>query len=231
MRDAAEIAPLAARKEAGASRKKAKTTGARRGDNVRSRVLKAALEIFGAYGFDGASTRAVAQRAGVTHTLVLYHFQTKDNLWIAALEHALGNYTDPLRENLETSVDRPAAEGLRTFVEQFVRLSARLPQIHRILMMEGKQDTARLRWVLDNHLRNHFTAVRDLIRRGQEEGSVRQTDPARLYYLIIGAGGTPFTIPTEYKQFTGRDIFSETEIDKTIAFILNNILVDQSGAR
>ncbi|MET0546490.1 MAG: TetR family transcriptional regulator C-terminal domain-containing protein, partial [Caulobacterales bacterium] len=140
-------------------------------------------------------------------------------------ENALANYTEQLRENLESCADRPAREGLRTFIEQFVRMSARLPQIHRILTMEGNQDTPRLQWVVDHYLRNHFTAVRDLIRRGQQEGSVRESDPARLYYLIIGAGGTPFTIPTEYKEFTGRDIFSEAEIYRTIAFILDIVFV------
>jgi TetR/AcrR family transcriptional regulator len=58
-----------------------------------------------------------------------------------------------------------------------------------------------------------------LIRRGQADGKVRQCDPARLYYLILGAGGTPFTISTEYKELTGRDVFSETEVLRIVAFI------------
>jgi hypothetical protein len=58
-----------------------------------------------------------------------------------------------------------------------------------------------------------------MIRRGQAEGSIRQCDAARLYYLIIGAGGTPFTLATEYKALTGRDVFSEAEILRNIAFI------------
>ncbi|HEY2464886.1 MAG TPA: hypothetical protein VGI32_12590, partial [Steroidobacteraceae bacterium] len=33
-----------------------------------------------------------------------------------------------------------------------------------------------------------------------------------MYYLIIDVGGTPFTLRTEYKALTGRDVFSEAEI-------------------
>lgn len=58
-----------------------------------------------------------------------------------------------------------------------------------------------------------------MIRRGQKEGTVRQCDPARLYYHIIGAAGTPFTVATEYKALTGRDVFSEAEKLRNIAFI------------
>jgi AcrR family transcriptional regulator len=200
-------------------KQKMDVTNRKRGDDVRERVLQAALECFGSFGFEGTSTRAVAERAKVTHTLVLYHFQSKDQLWISTMENALRPYILKMKESLEGSKDAPAREGLKTFIEQFVLLSARHPQIHRILTTASNQETERLQWIIDHFLRDHFVLVRELIRRGQAEGSVRQCDPARLYYLIIGTGGTPFTIATEYKVFTGRNVFSEVEILRNIAFI------------
>jgi AcrR family transcriptional regulator len=197
----------------------------RRGDDVRERVLQAALECFGVFGFEGTSTRAVAERAEVTHTLVLYHFQSKEQLWISTVEHALQSYGYEIKDNFEKANAVPARTALATFIEQFVRMSARNPQVHRILTMESNQGTDRLQWVIEHFIRDHFTQVRDLIRRGQVEGSVRQCDPARLYYHIIGAGGTPFTIATEYMAMTGRDVFSEAEILRTIAFIYEIVFV------
>lgn len=191
----------------------------KRGEEVRERILTAALECFGAFGFEGTSTRAVAERADVTHTLVLYHFQSKDQLWIATMEAALAKYADAINENLDQTGERSAKDTLAKFIEQFVRMSARQPQIHRILTAEGNQATPRLEWIVENFIRWHFTTIRDVIRRGQVEGTVRECDPARLYYLIIGAGGTPFTLSTEYKAMTGRDVFSEAEILRNIAFI------------
>ena len=191
----------------------------KRGDDVRQRVLRAALECFGAFGFEGTSTRAVASRAKVTHTLVLYHFQSKEQLWIATMQEALDAYAAAVKDNLERRHENTARAALSTFIEQFVRMSAETPQIHRILTMESNQGTERLDWIIENFIRGHFTLVRDLIRRGQAEGSVREFDPARLYYQIIGMGGTPFTISTEYKAMTGRDVFSEAEILRIIAFI------------
>lgn len=197
-----------------------KTEGkAKRGEEVRERILTAALECFGAFGFEGTSTRAVAERVDVTHTLVLYHFQSKEMLWIATMESALAKYGEAIKENLDQALERSAKETLGTFIHQFVRMSARQPQIHRILTAEGNQATPRLEWIVEHFIRWHFKTICDVIRRGQVEGTVRECDPARLYYLIIGAGGTPFTLSTEYKAMTGRDVFSEAEVLRYIAFI------------
>jgi TetR/AcrR family transcriptional regulator len=190
-----------------------------RGDAVRQKVLAVALEYFGTFGFEGTSTRAVAERSQVTHTLVLYHFKSKDRLWIATVEEALKPYSKAIDADIEVSNEQSAKTALATFIEQFVRMSAGQPMIHRIMTMESNQSTKRLAWIIEHFLRRHYSFVRDLIRRGQSEGSVRQCDPARLYYLIIAAGGTPFTLRTEYKSLTGRDVFDEAEILRNIAFI------------
>jgi TetR/AcrR family transcriptional regulator len=197
----------------------------KRGDDVRERVLQAALECFGVFGFEGTSTRAVAERAGVSHTLVLYHFGSKDDLWTATMAGALDGYITSVAENLDNADGRPAAEVLKRFIEQFVRLSAEFPQIHRIMTMEGNQNTARLHWLINNYLRDHFARVRDVIKTAQNDGAVRDCDAARLYYYIIGGGGTLFTLSTEYAQLTGRNVFSEAEIFRNIAFLYDTVFI------
>jgi TetR/AcrR family transcriptional regulator len=179
--------------------------GGKRGQAVRESILKAALEYFGAFGFEGTTTRAVAERAGVSHSLVLYHFQSKEQLWTSMMDDAIGRYASVIEGIFDRSPGRAGA-ALKEFIEQFVRMSSQTPQIHRIMTMASNQDTQR--------------------RRGQIEGSVRDCDPARLYFHILGAGGTPFTTATEYRALTGRDIFSEKEILRTIAFIHDIVFLD-----
>ena len=191
----------------------------RRGDDVRERVLAAALQCFGLFGFEGTSTREVAARANVTHTLVLYHFRSKDQLWLATLENALTPYLSAVHPLFKSAHGMPAAEALGSFIEIFVRMSAQIPEVHSILTREGNTDSDRLNWIIDHFLRDHFKSVCDIIRRGQAEGSVRQCDPARLYYLIISAGGTLPAIATEYRELTGRNVRSDPEILRNTAFI------------
>lgn len=191
----------------------------RRPEEARELILRAALECFGAFGFEGTSTRAVAERANVTHTLVLYYFDSKDRLWTSTIEYALRAYSEELSELFSNVTEDNAQSIFLAYIEKFVRLSAQYPQVHRILTMEGNSSSERMYWVIEKFIRSMYENVVHVIKLGQNSGKIRQCDPARLYYYIISAGGTPFTLATEYSAMTGRDIFSEPEILRTIAFI------------
>ena len=54
---------------------------------TRERLLAAALDVFGRYGFDGASTRQLADAAGVNLQAIPYHFGGKQGLYLAAADY------------------------------------------------------------------------------------------------------------------------------------------------
>src|SRR3569832_930573 len=56
-------------------------------EDIRERLLDAALLEFGDKGFDGASTRAIARRIGAHLPQIHFHFTSKEALWCAALDH------------------------------------------------------------------------------------------------------------------------------------------------
>src|SRR5688572_24745215 len=87
--------------------------------NRRQRILEAAIHAFAAGGFEGASTREIAEAAGVTDPLLFYHFKSKAELYYAAVHDQL----EKLREGLDHAlldVEEPSAR-LRIFVEVYLR--------------------------------------------------------------------------------------------------------------
>lgn len=56
--------------------------------NSRQRIIDAALATLKEKGFAGTSTRAIAATGGFRSGLIFYYFPTRDDLLIAALEHA-----------------------------------------------------------------------------------------------------------------------------------------------
>src|ERR1700732_456813 len=60
---------------------------------TRVSILNAAIAEFAERGFEGASIRAIADRLGLQHPLITYHFRSKDILWRGAAEPAFAQIT------------------------------------------------------------------------------------------------------------------------------------------
>ncbi len=59
------------------------------GDNTRTRLLKAAAEVFAEYGYENATIRQICTRADANVALVNYHFGDKLELYTEVLRFAL----------------------------------------------------------------------------------------------------------------------------------------------
>lgn len=73
-----------------------------RGADTRQRILDAAIKIFAVDGYDGATTRKLAERAGVTLPAIQYYFGSKEGLHRAVVAH--------IAEQIEAII-APAAEA------------------------------------------------------------------------------------------------------------------------
>ncbi|MER8983669.1 CerR family C-terminal domain-containing protein [Mesorhizobium sp. C386A] len=90
--------------------------GYARGDQARNRIVVAALEVFGAGGFEAASTRAIAEKASVKLPALQYYFGGKEGLYLAcaefiaaALEVKLGPYVERVERMLEAGATQEEA--------------------------------------------------------------------------------------------------------------------------
>jgi AcrR family transcriptional regulator len=61
--------------------------GKSRSDDVRVKLIEAAIEIFGRHGFEGASTRELSRMAGVNQQAIPYYFGGKQGLYLAVADH------------------------------------------------------------------------------------------------------------------------------------------------
>lgn len=78
------------------------------GEETRSRVIEAAIALFGLRGLDGTATRAIAERAGVALPALQYYFTSKDGLYLACAEHIatrMGERMSPLASRIEGRLD------------------------------------------------------------------------------------------------------------------------------
>jgi AcrR family transcriptional regulator len=74
----------------------------RTADERRAQVVEAALEEFAQAGLAGASTEAIARRAGISHAYLFRLFGTKRDLFLATVDRAFGHVLDVFREAWST---------------------------------------------------------------------------------------------------------------------------------
>jgi AcrR family transcriptional regulator len=76
--------------------------GYARGEHTRKRLLEAAIELFAELGYERASTRAIARRAGVSLPALQYYFGGKPGLHLACAEY----FTADVRARLGPASER-----------------------------------------------------------------------------------------------------------------------------
>lgn len=80
------------------TREERSATRSARGAETRGRILNAARAALAEEGIDRFTTRRVADRAGVSHGMVHYHFEDKRDLILALVVHARRDWVEPLEE-------------------------------------------------------------------------------------------------------------------------------------
>src|SRR5438552_7985168 len=79
--------------------------------STKGRILAAAEEVFAAKGFQGASTREIAARAGVNISSLHYHWESKETLYVAVFQNIFDRIVDLLQNTLTPLLARPGGRG------------------------------------------------------------------------------------------------------------------------
>jgi AcrR family transcriptional regulator len=175
-------------------------------ENIREQLLESALVEFGAKGFDGASTRSIAQRVDAHQPQINYHFDSKEALWFAAVDHLFELLGEELAGlPLPASVDDPQELALvfAEAIRRFVRFAAAHPELNRIMVHEATEDSGRLHWMVDRHVRPLYDAISVAWERLRDTGIAAPIDSAMVHYVIVGAASLPFVNAPEARLLTG----------------------------
>jgi AcrR family transcriptional regulator len=150
------------------------------GAGAKGQILEAAIALFAARGFDGASFRDITERCGAKRSLILYHYGSKEELWREALRTVLARVDAALEAEkseaiLATTDDRArTTASLRTLLDVYITV----PEFGQIIVREGSTPGERLDWIVANftpsfalvasragygHERVRSTMVRDLV--------------------------------------------------------------------
>jgi AcrR family transcriptional regulator len=155
--------------------------------DARQRLIRAAIEIFAANGFNATTTRMLADKARVNLSAIPYYFRSKEGLYQAAVEHiadVLGARLDPFMEELTTLSEKGQdpetarsllQEGLATMVAVMCGDPATLP-FSKIILQEQMAPTAAFDLIYPRVMERVLKGFATLIAAATGETDQRQCD-------------------------------------------------------
>lgn len=147
----------------------------------RRKILDAALDVFSAQGFRGATLDQIATVAGLSKPNLLYYFDGKEAIHRALLEGLLEVWLAPLRA-MNPAGD-PRAEIMQ-YVRRKLQMSREYPRESRLFANEVLQGAPRFEDAIAGDLKALVDDKAAVIRRWVSAGQLAAVDPYHLIFSI-----------------------------------------------
>jgi AcrR family transcriptional regulator len=182
-------------------------------EHTKQSMVETALRVFAMHGFEGISLRDIAVEMGTTHGLIRHYFGSKDGLWQAAVDHAVARYASALAPHIAhvaSDMQEPVALAANT-VQNFLLVSARYPDLLRIILHEGVRGGLRLEYALAQFA-PFGVAMEPLLVRLQQEGQLTQFNNPTFFLFLVTAGAAPFALSAFTQALLNDEAGSATQI-------------------
>jgi TetR/AcrR family transcriptional regulator len=153
----------------------------------RRQLIKIAVKFFSEFGFQGASTKSIAEAAGVTEAIIYRHFSTKEQLYSAILDYKLqqSGTQEWIHELNKLAKANRDEELFRSVARKVLDSYQKDPDFQRLMF----------RAAIENHdfsILSHekvglpiYVFLRDYIARRQREGAFRKCDPGVAVFALV----------------------------------------------
>lgn len=154
----------------------------------RTAILNAATMSFATKGFRETSTTDLAQMTGSAEGTVFYHFESKEKLFIAVLEHVRHEFEREFVEYIERAKVSSGLMMLDEAARFYLELAAEREELFLLLHRSDAFELARV----NDHCRRQLETIFDCfvgvferaLVKGQEDGSI-EAFPTRNMALLI----------------------------------------------
>ena len=187
---------------------------------TQQKLLDAAIQAFSENGFKGTSTRDIADRAGVHHPLITYHFKNKDQLWRAATDRIFREFHISLVKAMAEVPEIDPKARAEAFVRTYVKYAYSQPALHKIILQESSYQSERLEWLVENHLKPLYDMVKGQLMKLQELGVSPAGNPALLYNMIRVTAGGLLALGLEVRGTSNFDFSDEQRRDELADMIV-----------
>jgi TetR/AcrR family transcriptional regulator len=147
----------------------------------RAAILEAALDVFSAHGFRGATVDQIAGAAGLSKPNLLYYFPSKEAIFTSLLSQLLDTWLDPLRE---LDADGDPLEEMLAYVRRKLQMSRDFPRESRLFANEIVQGAPRMIDALSSDLKTLVDEKTAALTQWMDEGRITRIHPHHLLFSV-----------------------------------------------
>jgi TetR/AcrR family transcriptional regulator len=145
------------------------------------KILEAALNVFSAYGFRGATIDQIAEAAGMSKPNLLYYFRTKEAIHRTLLDQMLSTWLEPLRA---FNPDGNPESEIRSYIRRKLEMSRDFPRESRLFANEILQGAPHILDELKGPLKELVDEKAEVLRTWIKAGKIAKCDPYHLIFSI-----------------------------------------------
>jgi TetR/AcrR family transcriptional regulator, fatty acid metabolism regulator protein len=183
------------------------------------------VEVIAERGYFSSPVSAIAERAGVADGTIYLYFKSKDDVLRTAIDAAFDRYFQEIEEEFKTVL------GPREQLEFIARIHLENGAANRslavVMQTEVRQSAKFIEEFSHRHLVRYIQLVREVVRRGQQEGIFRpDVSDGVVAHCMFGAIDQLLSSAV----FTGRVYDAKATAGQVLDVLLHGIRVGQGIA-
>jgi TetR/AcrR family transcriptional regulator len=192
-----------------------------RGDSAREALLGAAERVFARTGFNGATTAAIAEAAGVPKANLHYHFGSKHELYHEVLARTLHDWLVPMDSLVAEAEPRTA---LAAYIRAKMAMSAERPDASRVFANELLHGAPVLGELMRTELRAMVKKKAQVIEGWIAAGRMAPVDATHLFFTIWAATQTYADFDVQVRAVLGRARLNGRDHERAAEHVVTLVL-------
>lgn len=190
----------------------------------RALIMQAALDVFSADGYRGATVDRIAERAGMSKTNLLYYYPSKEEIYRSAIEQTVEAWLEPFDA---IDPDGDPIEELRRYITIKLEMSDRSPEASRLFANEIQRGAPLIGTFLSTRLKALVDEKAGVIRSWIDQGKLAPVDPYHLIFTIWATTQHYADFEVQVQAILGRQAkrpgFNEQVAHAVLSILLNGI--------
>ena len=117
---------------------------------AKQRILEAAVTLFAHRGYDGTSFNDISEHCCAKRSLILYHYNSKDELWRLAVSAICQRFNNEMERRIDCRPEATDEARIRNAMAAFIDTLIAVPEYGQIALREGTSPGPRLEWMAQN---------------------------------------------------------------------------------